>query len=89
MLSSSLKSNLEIFHFPPQIVPNPTVWSNYPNALNYIPFWRYAFNTFVISASSVVGTLVSCPIALYSASSSSERVSFRQINKKTGNRLRQ
>src|SRR6202049_1977093 len=34
-------------------------------------------------------SLVSCPIALYSATSSSERVSFRQINKKTGNRLRQ
>jgi DNA end-binding protein Ku len=33
--------------------------------------------------------LVSCPIALYTASSSSERVSFRQINKKTGNRARQ
>ena len=33
--------------------------------------------------------LVSCPIALYTASSSSERVSFRQINKRTGNRLRQ
>ena len=29
------------------------------------------------------------PIALYTASSSTERVSFRQINKKTGNRLRQ
>jgi DNA end-binding protein Ku len=34
-------------------------------------------------------SLVSCPIALYPASSSAERVSFRQINKKTGNRLRQ
>jgi DNA end-binding protein Ku len=33
--------------------------------------------------------LVSCPVALYPASTSSERVSFRQINKKTGNRLRQ
>jgi DNA end-binding protein Ku len=33
--------------------------------------------------------LVSCPIALYTAASSSERVAFRQINKKTGNRLRQ
>src|SRR5579864_1596292 len=33
--------------------------------------------------------LVSCPIALYTAASSGERVSFRQINKKTGNRLRQ
>ena len=34
-------------------------------------------------------SLVSCPIALYTATSSAERVAFRQINKKTGNRLRQ
>ena len=34
-------------------------------------------------------SLVSCPIALHTGTSSSERVSFRQINKKTGNRLRQ
>jgi len=34
-------------------------------------------------------SLVSCPIALSPATTSSERVSFRQINKKTGNRLRQ
>src|SRR5579862_58501 len=33
--------------------------------------------------------LVSCPIAVYTGTSSTERVSFRQINKKTGNRLRQ
>ncbi len=34
-------------------------------------------------------SLVSCPIALYTATASSERVTFRQINKRTGNRLRQ
>ncbi len=34
-------------------------------------------------------SLVSCPIALFPASSSSERVSFRQISKKTGHRLKQ
>ncbi len=34
-------------------------------------------------------SLVSCPIALYTATSSGERIAFRQINKKTGNRLRQ
>src|SRR3974390_1197955 len=33
--------------------------------------------------------LVSCPIALYPGTASTERVSFRQINKQTGNRLRQ
>jgi DNA end-binding protein Ku len=34
-------------------------------------------------------SLVSCPIAIYPAASAAERVSFRQINKKTGNRLKQ
>jgi DNA end-binding protein Ku len=34
-------------------------------------------------------SLVSCPIALYPATSSSEKVSFNRINKKTGNRLKQ
>jgi len=34
-------------------------------------------------------SLVSCPIALYPAASTSERVSFNRLNKKTGNRLKQ
>ena len=34
-------------------------------------------------------SLVSCPIALYTGTASTERVSLRQINKQTGNRLRQ
>ena len=33
--------------------------------------------------------LVSCPVALHAACSTSERVALRQINKATGNRLRQ
>jgi DNA end-binding protein Ku len=34
-------------------------------------------------------SLVSCPVALYPAVAASERISFRQVNKQTGNRLRQ
>jgi DNA end-binding protein Ku len=33
-------------------------------------------------------SLVSCPVALYPATSAAERVSFNQINKNTGNRIR-
>jgi DNA end-binding protein Ku len=33
--------------------------------------------------------LVSCPIALHTACSTAERIAFRQINKATGNRVRQ
>ncbi len=34
-------------------------------------------------------SLVSCPIALYPAISPAERISFRQVNRRTGHRLRQ
>jgi Ku protein len=34
-------------------------------------------------------SLVSCPIALYPAIAKTERISFRQFNRQTGNRLRQ
>ena len=34
-------------------------------------------------------SLVSCPIALYPAISPAERISFRQVNKRTGHRLQQ
>ena len=33
--------------------------------------------------------LVTCPVALYPASSQADKTHFHQINRKTGNRLRQ
>ena len=33
-------------------------------------------------------SLVTCPIALYPATSDSEKISFNQINKKTGHRIK-
>ena len=33
-------------------------------------------------------SLVSCPIALYPATSGREKISFNQLNKETGNRIR-
>ena len=31
---------------------------------------------------------VSCPVALYTAASTSDRIAFHTLNRKTGNRLR-
>ena len=33
-------------------------------------------------------SLVTCPVALYPATSAAERISFRQVNRRTGHRLR-
>jgi multiple sugar transport system permease protein len=65
MVSTSLKQKNEVFIFPPQFFSTPFVVNNYPEALQFIDFWRYFFNTSVIALFSVVGTLVSCPLAAY------------------------
>ena len=33
-------------------------------------------------------SFVSCPIALYTATSAAERLTFRQVNRRTGHRLK-
>jgi multiple sugar transport system permease protein len=65
MVSTSFKPKDEVFIFPPQLFSSPIVLQNYPEALQFIDFWRYFFNTILISALNVVGTLVSCPIVAY------------------------
>ena len=50
MVSSSLKPNYQIFAVPPQWIPRPPRWANYPEALTYVPFGRYALNRAVALA---------------------------------------
>src|SRR5436305_12863088 len=57
MLSSSLKNNNEIFVYPPRLLPAHPLWENYPNALQYIDFWRYFANSFFVAGFTVMGTL--------------------------------
>jgi multiple sugar transport system permease protein len=65
MLSGSLKSNADIFRFPPSLWPAHPQWSNYPKALSYIPFWHYLANSIIVSAATVGGTLFSAILAGY------------------------
>ena len=65
MVSSSLKSNGTIFKVPPDLIPRPALWSNYPETVNYIPFFRYLKNTIIITALSTIGALLSTPPVAY------------------------
>src|SRR3974390_2495426 len=60
-----------------------------PGGLSRIVSWESAMAPRAYCEVSLKLSLVSCPIALYPATSSAERVSFNRINKKTGNRLKQ
>jgi multiple sugar transport system permease protein len=68
LISTSLKPDSQIFQMPPQWIPHPFKWSNYPRALHYIPFGLYTWNTLKICFFCVVGTIFSCSLAAYSLS---------------------
>ena len=37
MISTSLKDLSHIFRFPPEFIPDPVLWENYPKALTKLP----------------------------------------------------
>ena len=65
MISSSLKPNYQVLEYPPRWLPRPIMWSNYPEALTYVPFGRYTMNTLLVSVLTIVGHLVSSTLVGY------------------------
>lgn len=65
MLSTSLKSEAEVFAVPPIWIPAKILWSNYPDSLTYFPFVQYLVNTLIVTVPSVLGTLVSSALTAY------------------------
>ncbi len=65
MVTQSLKSNEELTRFPPTWWVHDPQWSNYQEATEKIPFWRFARNTIIITAGCVIGSLISNPIIAY------------------------
>ncbi|MBU7593032.1 carbohydrate ABC transporter permease [Metabacillus halosaccharovorans] len=66
MVSTSLKPLDQVFTFPPEWIPKPFQWSNYIDAMNYIPFFTYLKNTIIITLFSTLGAVLSCPLVAYS-----------------------
>ncbi len=65
MISTSLKDFSQVFNVPPNWIPDPFVWSNYPNALTALPFGRAYWNSFYIAAVVVGSQLLTCSMAGY------------------------
>jgi len=65
MVSSSLKPEWQVLADPPVWLPNPPRWANYPEALTYLPFGRYAINTLIISLGAILGHVLSCTVVAY------------------------
>lgn len=65
LVRSSVMDLNQIFLFPPEWLPDPWRWSNYPQAFTTIPFLIYLRNTLVILVSVEAGTLLTGSLAAY------------------------
>lgn len=65
MVSTSLKSLTQQAAWPPEWIPQPFVWRNYPDAAAFLPLARYTLNSLTITVLFVIGTLLSCPLIAY------------------------
>ncbi len=66
MLTTALKSNADAFSIPVRLMPRKLVWSNFPEALAKIPFFKYMANTIFITVFTVMGQLLATPLVAYS-----------------------
>lgn len=66
MVSTSLKTDQQLYAYPPIWIPNPVNWMNYPNTVTYITFFLYMRNTLIIAVSATIGALISCSLVAYS-----------------------
>src|SRR5215217_3380776 len=65
MVMTSLKTTPEVFRLPPVWWPSTLRWGNYPDALDYFPFLRYAENTLRIAVPVALGTTLSSALVAY------------------------
>lgn len=73
MLSTSLKSNTNVFSYPPQWIPHDWKFSNYTTLWDDLPMNRWLLNTAFISTAVVLGQLLFCSMAAYAFA----RMTFR------------
>lgn len=65
LVVTALKTDSEVFLVPPTLFPANPQWQNFLAATEYIPFWRYMGNTFLIAGLTIIGTLFSCTLVAY------------------------
>lgn len=65
LVSSSLKTQINIFQYPPQLMPDPVMPQNYINALTYKPFGLYFRNTLLVAGLNVIAVVFTSSFCAY------------------------
>ncbi len=65
MVVTALKTREDLMTYPPVLWPSEFVWSNFRDAVDYIPFFQDLTNTSIITVLTIIGAVVSNPIIAY------------------------
>ncbi len=65
MVSTSLKASRQIAKFPPELIPDPWIWRNYPDVFFYVPMQKYFINTLRVVVPAVFGATLPSALAAY------------------------
>ena len=65
MVSTSLKTNTEIFQADLVWWPKSFQWKNYIDAFTRLPFGTWTLNTIIITITTIIGSMISCTLVAY------------------------
>lgn len=65
VILSALKTETEVFSFPPKIFPDVPQWGNFIDAWNSQPFGTYLKNSVIVTVMTTLGQLISCSLVAY------------------------
>lgn len=65
MVTTSLKTQGDVFAFPPVWIPNPPQWSNYAEAADRAPLGRWLLNTATVTCLAVVGNVLTSSLVAF------------------------
>lgn len=65
MVLASLKTNIQLFTFPPRLIPSPARWDNYLKAWTAIPLGRFYLNSLFVSVTITISQVLTSAMAAY------------------------
>jgi len=65
MVSTALMDEFQVLRYPPALAPTHPRFGNFPAALTALPFWRFFFNSGLVSLVVVAGQVLTSAAAAY------------------------
>jgi len=65
MFTAAFSTLKQVLKFPPELIPNPWIWTNFVEGFTYQPFGRYFANSLQIALLRVIGMVLASSLAGY------------------------